>query len=384
MKSAQQTSSKKTILVISAVGIFALIAFIFKPNLTFAQTENFFVEPEITTFDQETSVLYQENPFSEQEIPTQNNISLTAIPPRLGEDNSLKALPGEKLQVQVRIRNISEETVKVVTSSKDFITAEDGETPIAVDDTTSNRWSLASWLTITPTENIIGSNETVGLNVLIEIPEDALPGGHYAMILHQPNNGSGNFQLDSGSQSSINQRVGTLLYVIVDGAINEEAYIRNFKFPKFTEYGPVPFSYTIENGSDIHIAPQMNVEIFNLLNQKVDDIQINSKNVFPLTNRDFNGEWKRIWGFGFYKARLTTSFGTSGAVVIANTSFWLLPIKLVIALIVSLLTIIILFISIKRHLNHRRDQDKNKIAELEGQIQEMNSEGGDQNDSPQL
>ena len=50
----------------------------------------------------------------------------------------------------------------------------------------SNRWSLASWITLTPTEQLLQPNQTVGINVIIEVPEDALPGGHYAMITHQP------------------------------------------------------------------------------------------------------------------------------------------------------------------------------------------------------
>ena len=173
------------------------------------------------------------------------------------------------------------------------------------------------------------------------------------------------------------------MYVIVDGPINEEAYVRNFTFPKFTEYGPVPFSFTIENNSDIHIAPRMNVEIFNIFNKKIDTIQVDSKNVFPISSRDFEGRWEKIWGTGLYKAKLTMSFGTAGAVVVANSMFWLLPVKLLIAVIFILLTIIILVISIKRHLKHRKDVDAKRIQELESQIQNMSHEESDQNDTPQ-
>lgn len=357
MKTAQKLSTKQ---LISVMVIGAILFFYISTNLpnVLAQT------PEIDVVDQ-------------------NQVTLTAIPPRLGEDNSLKAKPGEKLQVQLRVRNLSEQAVNVTTSAQDFVIGDDGETPIAINDSISNRWSLASWLTIIPTENKIESNQTIGLNVLIEIPQDALPGGHYAMILHQPNKLTNTFEIQGDSQSSINQKVGTVLYVIVEGVINEEAYIRNFTFPEFTEYGPVPFSFSIENNSDIHITPQMNIEILDIFNRKVDDIQINSKNVFPLHSRDFEGEWRRIWGFGPYSAKLTASFGSSGSIVVANTKFWLLPIKLLIAIIAGILIILVLILSIKKHLNHRRDQDKKKIADLENQIQEINSNVSDQNDTLQ-
>ncbi len=85
------------------------------------------------------SVLKTNTIFAQANTVNQKQISLTAIPPRLGEDNSLKALPGEKLQVQLRVRNLSDQTVDVVTTAKDFILAEDGETPLAIDDSVSNR-----------------------------------------------------------------------------------------------------------------------------------------------------------------------------------------------------------------------------------------------------
>lgn len=358
MKTAQQLSSKKRLSSIMIVGAFTVAT--------------------VATLALGTkSVLAQKT--TSQPTPDQTQMSITAIPPRLGEDNSLKALPGEKLQVQLRVRNLSNNTANIVTTAQDFILSEDGETPISIDDSTSNRWSLASWLTITPTENLVEPKQTIGINILIDVPEDALPGGHYAMILHQPNKATGDFEIEGNSQSSVKQRVGTLLYVVVDGPINEEAYIRNFTFPKFTEYGPINFSYTVENNSDIHITPQMNVEIFNIFNQKVDDIKISPKNVFPLTSRDFNGEWRRIWGFGPYNAKLTMSFGTNGSIVVANKMFWLLPIKIVIAVLVGLLIVIITTLSVKRHLNHRADANKKKILDLENKIQEMSS-----GDTPQL
>lgn len=415
MKTAQKHPSKRINLLVMTLGFLAVGVVAPRVTGVLAQEDNPFMglsdsylesstqnDPENATVEAMPVMAFDDEVLDSMPAldssSTQSTVSLTAIPPRLGDDNTLKALPGEKLQVQVRVRNLSEESLDVVTSVKDFIISDDGSTPVPIDDSTSNRWSLASWLTITPTENVIGPNETVGLNVLIEVPEDALPGGHYAMILHEPGNGSGS-QLGGQSQSAISQKVGTLLYVIVDGDINEEAYVRNFKFPSFTEYGPVPFSYTVENASDVHISPVVSIEIYNIFNQLTDKIVVNSKNIFPLDNRDFDGQWDRIWGFGPYKAKLVMSFGTKGTVVFANTSFWLLPIKLLIALLVGILIFVILVLAIKRHLNHRRDMDKNRIAELEGQLKEMKngsemtsepisgpapeSEGGGQDDTPQ-
>lgn len=380
MNTAQQKNYKNIALTTGLVFV-STVFLSFKSGALAQTTSNPFIPTETENVVLEPTaepVLYDETDATR--TIAQDQISLTAIPPRLGDDGSLTAAPGEKIQVQIRVRNISEQPVSVITSAQDFILDVDGETPIAIDDSASNRWSLASWLTITPTEHQIPSKSTVGINVLIEVPEDALPGGHYAMILHEPGETTDEYSVtNSGSGAAINQRVGTLLYVVVDGPINEEAYIRDFTFPSFTEYGPVPFNFTVENNSDVHITPQMSVEIYNLFNQKVETIAVEPKNIFPLYSRDFNGQWDRIWGWGLYKAKLTMSYGSTGSIVVANTSFWLLPLKIILAGFALLMILAFIAFSIKRHLNHRKKMDEQRIKELESQIEEMQTKGDEEN-----
>lgn len=300
-------------------------------------------------------------------------VSLTAIPPRLGENRGLRAKPGEKIQTTVRIVNTSNRAVPVNTSVKDFLIAENGETPIALEGETviSNRWSLASWTSLSPTDQILAPKQSSVINVLIEVPLNALPGGHYAMVVHKPNNEQ---VVGEGSQSEITQQVGTLLYFLVEGPINEEAFIREFNFPKFNEYGPVPYSFIVENLSDIHIRPQARIEITNIWGKKVDSIQLEPKNVFPLTSRTYQGTWDRIWGFSYYTARIVMSYGTQGNIVVASTKFWLLPIKIVVAAIVILLSITVVIISLRRHIIHRNQDDKKKIEMLEQKVHQMEEE----------
>lgn len=290
-------------------------------------------------------------------------IGLTAIPPRLGDQGELTLQPGEEKQVTLRISNNSDRTLEVTSIITDIIVDDDGSTPTPIDGTVSNRWALASWVTLVPAQHTIKPKETVQFNVVIEVPEDALPGGHYATIFHQPMLGTAAENLAGQSGSSISQKVGSILYVLVDGPINEEAFIRKLEFPKFTEYGPVPFIIEVENRSDIHIRPQLSVEIFNLFGNRVSTIQIGTKNIFPFANRTFDSSWDRVWGFGLYKAKLTMSYGSQGGVVVANTSFWLLPIKIVISILVGLIILILSLLSVRRHLKYRRQQEQ-KRAQL--------------------
>jgi len=197
------------------------------------------------------------------------------------------------------------------------------------------------------------------------------------MVVHQPELGAllpGQTVVPNSQTTGVNQRVGTLLYVIVDGPINEQAFIRDFNVPGFLELGPVPFSYIIENQSDVHIQPRMAVEIKNLFGQKVATIQPETRNIFPFTSRTFAGQWDRIWGFGRYTAEVVATYGTTNQLVIAKTAFWLLPLKLLIAIVAMILILILGGMSVRRHLIHRKQDQSKKIAELESKLQTLESE----------
>lgn len=308
-----------------------------------------------------------------------NEISVIATPIKIGDDRSLLLQPGERRQIELRVRNVSSKTVDIITSAQDFIVGEDGITPIPVraEEGVSSRWSLADWLTIVPNVQSVAPNETAGLNVLIEVPQDALPGGRYAMVVHEPmQEGSAALIVDgmldeSTSQSRVSQKVGTLLYVIVDGPINESAFIRDLTFPSFSEFGPIPFSLSIDNQSDIHITPQISVEIKNMFGTVVETITLDSRNVFPLMSRDFEGQWDQIWGWGLYRATATMSYGDSGQIAITHSDFWFLPITLLIGIGTAVLAAVAILVAIRRHLIHRNQLDQVRIQELENRLHEM-------------
>ena len=321
-----------------------------------------------------TSIFSNAHPVQAQQA--ENQLSLTAIPPRLGEDNTLTVKPGDTTQITLRVTNTSREAMTVESLAQDFI-VEDGETPIAVTEEVSNRWSLASWMVIVPNKQVVQPGQTAGVNVLITVPEDALPGGHYAMITHQPALDSGLAQEESASNQAatgISQRVGTLVYLVVEGPINDEAFVRGFTAPEFTEYGPIPFSFTMDNRSDVHIRPQANIEIYDILNRRVENLQVESKNIFPFTSRLFEAEWPQTWGWGYYRAKLVVSFGDQGQVISDSISFWFFPIRLVIAGLIGLLSLLAAGIAVRRHILHRTGDEQKRIALLEERLRAMESD----------
>jgi hypothetical protein len=296
----------------------------------------------------------------------QSFLSLTAIPPRL----EVNIKPGEVITKTIRVRNDSTVERAVTVDVRDYIVSDDTGTPIQLDpiqaEASSNRWAAASWVQVSPSHLLIKPGETKAVAVTIIAPEDALPGGHYAMVLNSPD-AAGSL---SESGASIITNVGTLLYIKVPGAIHQEAKIKEFFAPFFQEFGPINFRTIINNLSDIHISPVGTIKITNWLGQPTSELALQAANIFPYANREFSNVLERKWLFGRYKATLVASYGTTGDFVTSTLFFWVLPWRLITLIAVTIL-ILILLISILSS-NRKPDSPTTKrIEEVEEELKAL-------------
>lgn len=358
--------SKKLLQLALVVSLIAL------SPLVYAQTE---APVENQEFTVETAQPVSNVDEISNEITT-DEVFLSAIPPRVGDDGSLVGDPGDTVQTQVRIRNNSNATVTVESYVEDFMVGEDGKTPIPVSEATNSNWSLAKWVTLVSPRNTIPAFGSATIPVVIQVPDDALPGGHYAMITHQPvdANSTPTQKGEIAGQTAVNPRVGTLVYFKVNGDITENAVIRNIDIPKLSEFGPVPIKFEIENLSDIHVQPQTKVTIHDIFGRQIEDIEVRSLNVFPYTTRAFETEWDRVWGFGRYTAEFNTAYGSQGKLATAVYSFWLIPYTLIAAILFILLALTGITIAIRRHWQHRNSVEQQHITLLEDRIRQLEDE----------
>ncbi len=289
----------------------------------------------------------------------QSSLGLSAIPPRL----EIIAKPGETITKIIKVRNESKLEKIISTNIKDFIVIDNDGTPLQVDDQDlSNRWAAASWIQVSNDKLKLKPGETRNLNVTVIVPDNALPGGHYAMILHSPNNDT----LLSQTGAIIQTNVGTLVYITVPGNINESAKINDFSAPNFSEYGPINFKAVITNLSDIHITPQAFIKVTNLLGLKTANLALNTINIFPYTSREFTATLNKQLMLGRFKAVLTAAYGNTGQIATSTIFFWVIPYKLIITL-VAILTIIILIIKLKQI----SQPSSPKIEQLEHELETL-------------
>ena len=293
------------------------------------------------------------------------DVSLVVSPPRF----DVAGNPGETIQKIIKVTNNSAtQTLNLKAFVKDFIVQDDMGTPVPVSVTASGRYFASPWFTLDRSSLTIPPKSEDQLIVLIQVPRDALPGGHYAGVFFQP-------VPEGGLKTTVSytaSQVGSLFGITVAGNVKYNAIIKDFSVGKnLYEFGPVDFQATIENQSDTHISPKADVKVYDMLGRQLTDLSLDSVNIFPFTSRTIAGRWETVWGLGRYTATLTAAYGPNGAVATRTILFWILPYKLMTALGVILLVLIAVFILIRRHILHREDKRDDEIDELKRKIVEL-------------
>ena len=267
-------------------------------------------------------------------------ITTTASPPRL----ELETLPDNTLQETLKLTNSSDTLQTYSITATDFIVNDSKGTPVPVTESVSGRWSLASWLTTTPENISVEPNQSVLVTLQVKVPEDALPGGHYAMVTYQPTTAN----LENQTGSAVASRVGTLVYLKVQGDITEAAYLKQLSTKnKWFEYGPIDITAEIENQGDIHLKPAGKIEITDLLNRPILIEDLDESNIFPFASRLHQFQLPNKYYLGRFKVKLEASAGTSALPINGAIYFWVIPYK-EISVVLAAIILVVVLLALKR------------------------------------
>ena len=292
-------------------------------------------------------------------VSAESGQALSISPPLI----ELKADPGQTVKATIKLTNISSGELLIKTQFNDFgAKNETGEPNIIFDDAANTPYSLRQWIT-TSAPFKIASKESKTIDFPIQVPKNAEPGGHYAVIRFT---GGAPELEDSGV--ALSASIGSLVLLDVSGNIQEKASLSDFyaatpSFAKanFFEQGPIEFVQRIQNEGNIHVKPTGTVDIYDMWGHKVKSLQVNGdlsdknnppKSVLPQSIRRFDEKWDQGWLLGKYEAKLNLSYG-DGKKLTSTLSFWVVPYKLVAVIIIGLIALFFgLRFGIRRYNTH--------------------------------
>ena len=199
---------------------------------------------------------------------------------------------------------------------------------------------LANWFNL-PKNATLEPGEQKRIPFTIEIPQNAPPGGHFAVIWW------GNAPPES-KQVSITTRAGILVYLRVSGEINESGKLVSFSANNnnfFFFQLPENFNAIFKNDGNTYLKPQGEILIKNIFGRKIAAFNINEISVIFLPDNENNLKIakkfeKAPFAFGLYKAELTLRWGEKPESIQKNIWFIIFPWKHVLGGILILIALL--------------------------------------------
>ncbi|PJA89719.1 MAG: hypothetical protein CO137_02815 [Candidatus Magasanikbacteria bacterium CG_4_9_14_3_um_filter_32_9] len=225
--------------------------------------------------------------------------------------------PGSEVEFSIEIINDSPEV-------KSFLQEVDGfeinsETGIA---NFGNFSDAQNWTKVGSSKLTLQPNEKGEFKFLFDVPESAQPGAYYLGLFAK--------EVNAGGQVSLSSRVGSLLFLYVEGEVREDLVRTNFSASKKVFFSQeFEIALGLENKGTIHVSPRGQVVFKNILGQEVDKVYINldQRKVLPrgIWQETLKIETNDPRAIGPIKAELTVVYGLTQNQISDITSFWYFP-----------------------------------------------------------
>lgn len=282
---------------------------------------------------------------------------------------NLTADPGQTIKATLNLRDVTNGNLLVTSQINDFIAGgEDGTPKILLDDSVVSPYSIKEWISPIP-ELLLKSREVRQIVVTINVPSNASPGGYYGVVRF-----TGTPPDLKSSGVSLSASLGALILLKVNGDAKESLGIEQFfasdngRPGTLFEFAPIKFVTRLKNSGNIQEKPAGVVTITDMFNNKVATLSVNqpphdilpsSIRKFEDTSLDSSNIGNKIL-FGLYHAKLDVTYGTNKQIVSTDISFWVIPYKAIIAIIIGLILLFFGFrFFIRRYNRHIIKKAKN-------------------------
>lgn len=248
--------------------------------------------------------------------------------------------PGDNLILQFIVRNDDPVDGYIYPKVQGF-SEDEGGSKIFLDKTPETEWVFL------PSEISAPSQKEIKVDVKINVPEDAPPGGHFLAI--------GFSSLPPKGKENGNVAIGVnvigLVYINVSGQTVEKASISNFNLKSFVLNLPLKLSYTVKNDGNTYIRPRGEIVFTNIFGQKSGAILINPRDLQILPNKEkvLETSWEPKFAFGPYKVNFNMSYGKAETLQFSKWIFIASLKQIIIFIIVMFFLVVVVPALIKKY-----------------------------------
>ncbi len=272
---------------------------------------------------------------------------------------------GETYETEFTVWNLESSTINYtvkVSSFKQIQNQPGSAIYLTEKEDSKNPYSASQWITLEANSIELIPNRNTTIKYTITVPQDATVGEYTAEIYFVSEEAE---KQDATATYSVLSS-GIPILITIGDEYTESAEILDF-YSKQKVYEKPNFTTIltrIQNLGDTHITPQGDIVLTNFLNQEVGRISFNSQEQSIL--RDNSGTYESTWDLDTYlydgklavgpitaQAQIFYRHNNPGfAILTATTTFWIIPWKLIITILLAIIVIyVILAIRKKRKKN---------------------------------
>ena len=254
--------------------------------------------------------------------------------------SNLTANPGSSISNVIKVYNTSPYLLNTAILVDNYTPVGDRGQVKLQSPTLQNQYSLASWITVSPSNLTIAPDSYQYVNFTIHVPLNAQPGSRFASVV-----ASVSASRNSVSGSGVGTEIGSLILLTISGNVTVNASLTDFYTnPVFTQGGVVNFIQKIKNTGNVTLRPTGKIVISNMFGSTVKTISIQSLDVIPSALRLSQEKIDTKGYIGLYQASLFVNYNSEGksGTLVGKTSFWVIPIYEIL-LIVIIIVLLVLF-----------------------------------------
>jgi hypothetical protein len=290
----------------------------------------------------------------------------------------LKAVAPTTLQAPITIENLNDETVELRVELRQFVAKDTQDGQIKY-----TRGSMPDFFkNVKLLENnedkkqlTLGPLQKKNLILQFNLSEEAVPSDYYFSVVFVSSKEAQNPPTAAGlySFTKINSGIGMNVLLSVEKASDptenkklEEVVIEEFAALEFIDKGPVFFTVKVQNKGSNYINPKGTIYVTNMFGHLIGKIDLPAQNILANSSRYIGNPslssnfsppkiiWPESFLLGPYEARLEIEAGEDTPLVTKTIRFTALPIKLLLAIIFSIVLGLIIYRRAKIRMSGRR------------------------------
>lgn len=217
--------------------------------------------------------------------------------------------PGETVKGQLKVINDGDSEFDFTVYARPFsISSNDYNTP-NFDDPVA-RADVFGWVTFDNVKYHAAARSSVAVNYEINIPQDAIPGGHYGVIFAEISAPSAD---KNNNSVRIVKRLGTKLYITVGGELQLAGRATGSDIPFWQFEPPLAADVRVENTGNTHFDDTVRLTVRDSLG-KIKHQSLHKYTILPGTSRNIPLEWSKSPWFGLYKVQVEQKFLDKSAI----------------------------------------------------------------------